>query len=386
MTASKSSSGIVQTREELLSSASVTPAQRPSTLLPKFGGTGERAANIADGDNPAAKLVEDLQRLNSEAALQSVRSPTHSAEQTAPAAAAANGRHGRDYAMTALKRHPWNARWYRSPERVRALALELAADGQRSPICVAPDPAEPGTYFIIDGDTRFLSAKSLHWDTLWGMEVDVDLSSPLDVYASSYKATASTVPISSVDQAIRWHELIEGKFATLDDIANELGRSKTTISNMMAYRRLPEPVLEFISENIEAFPFSVAAELVRVSKDQPVEAVLALCKHVTAENVSRRGLEDAAKRVFGQDGERRQYNKRKQTQISLDIRHGENAIGKFRTFDTGAIEFKIVPEANLPEGARDHIASILKIVAEAAGKDDVVEMKQMLQARLREME
>lgn len=351
-------------------------------MLPKFGAAGGRAANVADGDTPAAKLVEEIGRISSDGAIESANTPGGTA---APLGTTSSG-HGRDYVMATLKRHLWNARRFRSPERVRALALEMAADGQTSPILVAQDPAEPGTYFIIDGDTRFLSAKSLHWSTIWALEVEVDLTNPLSVYSKSFKATDGTIPISQIDQAIRWSELIEGKFATLDDIANELGRSKSNVSSMMAYTRLPESILEFISEHIESFPFSVAAELVRISKDQAQDDILALCKHIVAENVSRRGLEEAARRVFGQDGERRQYNKRKQTQISLDIKQGDNAIGQFRTFDTGAIEFKIAPEAKMPEGARDHIAGILKIVAEAAGKGDIAEMKQVLQAKLREIE
>lgn len=384
MTASKSSSGVAQTREELLSGAA--PGQRQgSKLLPKFGATAARSTTISEDDNPAAKVVAELQRLGTDESHRGAVASNRVVGEIAPTHSDGLG-HGRDYAMVSLKRHSWNARRFRSPERIRSLALELAAEGQKSPLLIAQDPVEPGTYFIIDGDTRFLSAKSLHWQSIWALEIEVDLNDPFSVYAKSFKATDSTIPISPVDQAIRWSELIEGKYASLDDIANELGRTKSNVSNMMAYTRLPEDALEYISENIESFPFSVAAELVRVSKDQPPEGVLALCKHVVAENVSRRGLEDAAKRLFGQDGVRRQYNKRKQTQINLDIKQGEHAVGQFRTFDTGAIEFKIVPEAQMPEGARDHIAEILKIVAEAAGKADVSEMKQLLHAKLREIE
>lgn len=380
MTASKSSSGVAQTREELLA----TPAPGPrssSRLLPKFGATGARSTSNSGDDNPAVKIVAEIQRLDAE--------DPHRADRADGDVATFHpsdfGR-GRKYAMATLKRHPWNARRFRSPERIRRLALQLAAEGQTAPALLAQDPAEPGTYFIVDGDTRFLSAKSLHWQYLWGLEVEVDLSDPFAVYTKSFKATDSTIPISPVDQAIRWNELIEGKYASLDDIANELGRTKSNVSSMMAYTRLPEDVLEYISENIESFPFSVAAELVRVAKDQNTDSILALCKHIVAENVSRRGLEDAAKRVFGQDSVRRSYNKRKQTHISLEIKQGDNAIGQFRTFDTGAIEFKIVPEAEMPEGVRDHIAEVLKIVAEAASKGDVTEVKQLLQAKLREIE
>ncbi len=284
--------------------------------------------------------------------------------------------HGFNIDIRKLKSHEWNARVHRAPSRIRDLAVLLAANGQKSPAIITEDPKEPGTFYILDGETRYQSALSLNWETLWVLPIEVDPYKPLAFYARSLQQTNSTEPISIIDQAIRWQELIDKNHATFEAIADAVEKKKSTVSKMLAYCRFAPAVREFMSEHLEKFPYSLVDELSRnIAKDSNEEQILDLCHAIVTENISRRGLEDLAKRVLLKDSGRRSYNKRKQAQIHIPIKYGNTAIGGFRTFDNGGVEFKIQPEAEMDENLRVQLISCLEILAEAACKNNPEEMK-----------
>lgn len=293
--------------------------------------------------------------------------------------------HGFNIDIRKLKSHEWNARVHRTQSRIRELAVLLAANRQKSPIIITEDPKEPGTFYILDGETRYQSALSLNWEMLWVLPIEIDPYKPLTFYARSLQQTNSTEPISIIDQAIRWQELIDKNHATFEAIADAVERKKSTVSKMLAYCRFAPAVREFMSENLEKFPYSLVDELSRmIPKDSNEEKILDLCRAIVTENISRRGLDDLAKRVLLKDSGRRSYNKRKQAQIHIPIKHGNTAIGGLRTFDNGGVEFKIQPEAEMDENLRIQLISYLEILAEAACKNNPKEIKSAILNKINE--
>ncbi len=375
------STGIAQKREELMSAID---------LLPTVRGAAPTRTSVEHA--PADKLIEDIKNaeerkiLEGTQAHQSAKDPQEdTAKNHSPALSSSeNGCFEVD--IKSLKSHPWNARVFRSKVRVSEVALSLAANGQDNPVIVTEDPKESGTFYIIDGETRYQAALSLKLKTLWVRLKEIDPENPLEVYSKSLQHTNATEPISLVDQAIRWQSLIDLKLADFDTIVKETGKNKGTVSKMMAYNKFPSAVQEFMAHHPENFPYSIASELANIiGEDISEEDILIICNEIVTHNISRRGLEALVKQKFHTHNHRRSYNKRKQPQVNIPIKKGETAIGGLRTFDSGEIEFKIQSEADIDENSRVVVNTVLEALAETAGKNNSEEMKLLILSKLNEI-
>jgi len=280
-----------------------------------------------------------------------------------------------------VQAHPWNARVHRSQARIKELSLQLSTDGQESPIIVTRNPAQPGYWFVVDGETRVKSAQKLGWTEIWALERDVDPDDPKEFYAASFERTDSTEPISQIDQGLRWAELVEKKYATQEWLAERLEKSKATISMMLSYGKFPPKVTDLMAEHSEAFPYSVAAELVRQVGDMTKleeEQLLSLVNKVIENNVSRRGIEALVKQYVREPGEKRQ---RKAALINKPIKRGASQLGSLREYGNGGIELKLQPSAELPGEAKQELLEILEAAVDAINSGSV-DIKKVLLDRL----
>ena len=261
--------------------------------------------------------------------------------------------------LAKLKQHPWNARIHRSPERIRELATSMAATRQNNPISITPDPAEPGAFFIVDGDTRYKAAQQLNWNDIWALEDLVDATSPVDLYVASFRHTEDTEPISPIDMGVRWAQLMKEKLATQEVLAERLGVHQTTISRMMSYSRFTPRVLDFMRENKERFSYSIAGVLAAAIDTRTEDEMLALCQRIVNEEVSRRAIEALLKQK-----DKSPRSPRRSAVVSRPIRMGEAQVGMLRTYETGAIEFKLVQGAAINKRALDDLVDVLGTAAD----------------------
>lgn len=377
-TTANRSTGVAQTREELV---------RGMGMLPPTLGAIPTQASVEHA--PADKLIEEIEAVRDMKILDGVQAPQPPVEATqenigkGSDSRLSSPEHGFNIEIDKLKSHKWNARVHRTLSRIRDLALLIAADGQKYPVIVTEDPKEPGTFYIIDGETRYQAALSLNLEKLWVLAVDVDPYNPLTFYGRSLGYTNSTEPISVIDRAIRWQNLIGEKLATVEQLSSEVGTNTSTIYKMLVYSQFDPIILEFMSEHLDKFTYTLVQDLKGFIKDKSVDEILTLCKLIVAEDISRRGLADIIKRLSPKDSAKRSY-KRKQAEINIPIKNGNTAIGGFRTFDNGGVEFKIQPEVEIDENLRTHLISCLEILAEAVCKGNIEEMKLSILKKLNE--
>lgn len=267
--------------------------------------------------------------------------------------------------LSSLKAHPWNARVHRQASRIRDLGMDLSTNGQLAPILVAPDPEQPGTWFVVDGETRWKSSAKLNWPTIWARQIKVDPNEPKEFYATSFERTAATDPISHVDQGIRWAALVDAGHASYDWLVERLGKSKSTISMMLSYSKFPPKVVEYMAEHSDSFPYSIAAELARSVGDVgafPEEDLLSLATKIVEENVSRRGIDALVKHYSRDATEKRE---RKSAQVNVPIKAGTVQFGALRSYSNGGVELKLQPTAALDEANRHGLMQILEATVAA---------------------
>ncbi len=277
----------------------------------------------------------------------------------------ADPRRGFFVAVANLLAHPWNARVHRSPERIRAIAHSMAATRQRHPISVVPTPEHAGKYFVVDGETRWKGAQQLKWKEIWAVQVDVDPANPVAFYVESFKHTDATKPISAIDQGLRWSQLIQQNAASAESIAHELELSKATVSKMLAYSKFSPQVLEFMHENSDRFPYSIAsllAPLVNSSNDSD-DVILSMCKKIVDEDFSRRSVEALIKQKTAEI-----RLPRRSTVAARTIKVDDRPIGYLRTYENGNVEMKVSGDL-APIDRMNQLAELLQIAADALVSD-----------------
>jgi ParB/RepB/Spo0J family partition protein len=231
--------------------------------------------------------------------------------------------------------------------RIRELASELAT-GQNSPIHIAAKPDEPGVFYVIDGETRFQASKLLENKEIWALEIDVDVNNPEAVYLESHKRTNSTELISPIDDGIQYRGLIDAGISTIDSLAAGKGVHRSVISRMLSYSQFPEQVLTYMHENADRFPYSVAAALTPlIERFADEEKLLMYCKQVVDAELSRREIEAFVK---GEIATKKTRQPKKTALIARTIKTtSQGVIGSFRTFESGAVEFKLNASHGLPQ-------------------------------------
>ncbi|WP_205182593.1 ParB/RepB/Spo0J family partition protein [Burkholderia sp. LMG 13014] len=279
-----------------------------------------------------------------------------------------------------LDPHPWNARVHRDPARIREIASEIAATRQNHPIGITPNPEKPGRHFIVDGETRYHALRLLNRKEAWVLHQEVDPTDPLAFYKASFKQTNSTKRISAIDQGIKWGRLVQGGFATTESIAQTLELNKGTVSRMTSYAKFPEAVLDFMHEHEEKFSYSVAAVLTPIlDRGLDTDDVLHFLEKVVDEDLSRRDIESYLKTNPTADSKR----PRKAAVLARPIKSGNAQIGGFRTYENGALEFKLKNTGTFEPKTVDELSNLLSITSDilSEGREGLIDE---LITRLRE--
>lgn len=303
------------------------------------------------------------------------------AQVSEPAPAKADGHHepsaesadtGYYISLDLLDPHPWNARVHRDPARIRALASEIAATRQNHPIAVTPNPDKPGRQFIVDGETRYHALRLLNRKEAWVLPQEVDPTDPLAFYKASFTQTNSTERISAIDQGIKWGQLVQGGFATTESIAQSLELNKGTVSRMTSYTKFPEAVLDFMHEHEEKFSYSVAAVLTPIlDRGLGTDEVLRFLEKVVDDDLSRRDIEAYLKAHPTTDSKR----PRKAAVLARPIKSGNAQIGGFRTYENGALEFKLKNTGTFEPKTVDELSNLLAITSDilSEGREGLID-------------
>ena len=128
-------------------------------------------------------------------------------------------------------------------EALESLADSIAAYGVLQPIIVRENPSAEGTYEIIAGERRWRAAKMAGLSEI-----------PAVIYYGDDLRAAQVAMIENiqredlnpVEEALGYGALIDRFGLTQDQLAKQVGKSRTTITNMLRLLDLPDEVLELL--------------------------------------------------------------------------------------------------------------------------------------------
>lgn len=144
-------------------------------------------------------------------------------------------------AVTQLTRHPDNRQ--PSEAAIAAVAESLRTEGQIEPLIVRPLSGESQSYQIVSGETRWLAAQRLGWDSIACDVVALDDAAALRVLAAANAARQDLDPLAKARLIVRLCDPIEsgGSGLTREQAAKMFDlQSGGAASNLVRLLELPE--------------------------------------------------------------------------------------------------------------------------------------------------
>ena len=235
--------------------------------------------------------------------------------------------------------NPYNARHIYRDERVKEMAITLAADGQLQPGLAT---MRNGRYLLAAGHYRYRGAKVAGIPTL--KVILREEMTDRQLFELSYKENNEREGQSPLDDAISWTKaLADGLYATEVDLSEANGISPSMINKTLAILKLPEEVLEEVKQAPNSFGLSVLYELLMFSQCATLEQTLTLAKQIRQGEISRRDIE-VARRAIQEPKARKPREGARQYKIVGT----PGQVGTIKEWDSG----KVMLEVNFEDPAK----------------------------------
>lgn len=174
-------------------------------------------------------------------------------------------------------------------EALEVLADSIATYGVLQPIIVRENADLEGTYEIIAGERRWRAAKMAGLSEIPAVIFDGD---ELKAAQVALIENIQRENLNPVEEAMAYGALIERFGLTQDQVAKQVGRSRTAVTNTLRLLDLPEPVLvQLRSGELSA---GHARALLGLDSE---EAMINLANRIIANDMSVRETENAVKRI-----------------------------------------------------------------------------------------
>jgi len=185
--------------------------------------------------------------------------------------------------VTAVDPNPHQPRTHFDEELLASLAASIQAVGVLQPILVRA--TEGGRYQIIAGERRWRAAKRVGLQTIPALIRTVEDRHSLE---QALVENLHRQDLNPLEEAAAYQQLIEDFGLTHDEVANRVGRSRATVSNMLRLFQLPPAIQRLVADG------SLSAGHARALLGTPDRAFQeALARRAVSEQLSVRAVEEA---------------------------------------------------------------------------------------------
>jgi ParB family chromosome partitioning protein len=176
-----------------------------------------------------------------------------------------------------------------SPDSLSQLADSVGQFGVLQPIIVRESAFLKGTYEIIAGERRWRAAKMAGLSEIPAVILEGD-----DLRAAQIAVIENVQreDLNPIEEALAYNTLIERFDLTQDQVAKQVGKSRSAIANLLRLLDLPEEVIEML-KNDEISAGHARALLGLESEDDMV----ALAQKIVEKELSVREVENAVKKL-----------------------------------------------------------------------------------------
>src|SRR5216683_2006633 len=198
-----------------------------------------------------------------------------------------------------VRPNPFQPRKTVDPAALEELVSSIKQAGLLQPIVVRKAPGGNGSYELIAGERRLRACQQLGWERIPAVQRDADDLSP-------------------VDEARGYERLIAEFKLAQQDVADAVGRDRSTVANALRLLKLPEVVLQMLHDG----NLSVGHARALLALEDP-RIVTNLAREAVAQGLSVREVED---RVRGGRAPERRPRMKRGMGAAPEVRRVEDAL------------------------------------------------------------
>ena len=241
-----------------------------------------------------------------------------------------------ELAIADIRPNPYQPRRDVDPAALEELKASIRKAGLLQPVVVRPVPSEVGNgggaFELIAGERRLRACQALGWERIPAVRREVDDRTVLTL---ALVENLQRDDLSPVDEARGYERLIAEFSLTQQDVADAVGRDRSTVANALRLLKLPAGVLALVHEG----RLSVGHARALLALEDPRLAT-ALAKEAVDLGLSVRDVEDRVrggrapvrrprlKKGVGQAPEVRRIEDALRRRLGTDVRVTLRAKGK----------------------------------------------------------
>src|SRR5216117_51390 len=275
-----------------------------------------------------------------------------------------------ELAIADIRPNPYQPRRDVDPTALDELKASILKAGLLQPVVVRAAPRDrPAGYELIAGERRLRACQALGWERIPDVKRDVDDRTVLTL---ALIENLQRDDLSPVDEARGYERLIAEFSLAQQDVADAVGRDRSTVANALRLLKLPATVLALLHEG----RLSVGHARALLARDEPRRATT-LAREAVAQGLSVREIEDRVrggrapirrprmKRGMGAAPEVRRVEDALRRRLGTDVRVTLRAKGK------GQIHVAFYSNDDLARLLEDHLEQPCEIIVRVERQMDL---------------
>ncbi|WP_321935241.1 ParB/RepB/Spo0J family partition protein [Paraburkholderia sp. J8-2] len=156
----------------------------------------------------------------------------------------------------------YNPRHFYNAAKIRSLVTSILQSEQQQPIVVSPDYAKPGHYIVHDGGSRVRALREARKSK--ALAIVIDMEPGIESYKLGHDLNTQRSEQTPFDDAVSWKRYLDsGEFSSQKDLAEALGKSEATITQVLKLNTLPYAVMEIMVGEPDHFNTRMSYEVAR---------------------------------------------------------------------------------------------------------------------------
>jgi len=149
--------------------------------------------------------------------------------------------------VAAIVPNPLQPRREFAPDELQELKSSIQSSGLLQPLLVRPDPEVADQYQLVAGERRFRAVSALGWETVPVTVREMDNETLLVLALVENIQRAALTPL---DEAEGYRTLMESFSLSAQEVAQAVGKDRSTVANSLRLLKAPPSVRRFLEEGL----------------------------------------------------------------------------------------------------------------------------------------
>lgn len=226
--------------------------------------------------------------------------------------------------ISQIGRNPYQPRQEFNTEELAELQESLKASGLLQPITVRRRPGKDG-FELIAGERRLRAATKLGWKEIPAIIKEIDDKSILTL---ALVENLQRTDLNPIEEGEGYHQLSQDFGLTQQQIAETVGKDRTTVANMLRLLQLPEPVRKLLQEG----QLTMGHAKVLLGLDDPAK-IVGLAREIVQDGLTVREVEQRLREVGSARSGKKAGRPRTADRQSPELKRIEDRLRRFLQTD-----------------------------------------------------